>query len=175
MNKAMNLARFLLQVELKVERLVEVRLAGAVLRPRLLLLDHAPRRAQLQHAHVRGWSGEGKSYILSLFDRFLRQFTTLELTEAVQLRSDLLVLQVGGVGNVEGQPLRRRQVAHPESQLAEFLQGGRCIVYRSQPYSNYHSESFASKEMPTKLRALIPRAYSPDVQSCLIRIIHGDR
>ena len=96
----------------------------------------------------------------------------MELTEAVQLRSDLLVLQVGGVGNVEGQPLRRRQVAHPESQLAEFLQGE---VYRSQPYSNYHSESFASKEMPTKLRALIPRAYSPDVQSCLIRIIHGGR
>ena len=72
MNKAMNFARFLLQVELKVERLVEVRLAGAVLRPRLLLLHHAPRRPKLQHAHVRGWSGEGKSYILSLFDRFQR-------------------------------------------------------------------------------------------------------
>ena len=65
MNKAMNFARFLLQVELKVERLVEVRLAGAVLRPRLLLLDHAPRRAELQHAHVRRWRRQ-KLYLVSL-------------------------------------------------------------------------------------------------------------
>ena len=66
MNKAMNLARFLLQVELKVERLVEVRLAGAVLRPRLLLLHHAPRRAQLQHAHVRGWRRQKLYYLVTL-------------------------------------------------------------------------------------------------------------
>ena len=65
MSKAMNLARFLLQVELKVERLVEVRLAGAVLRPRLLLLDHAPRRAKLQHANVWGWRRQ-KLYLVTL-------------------------------------------------------------------------------------------------------------
>ena len=44
---------FLLGAELKRECLVEDRVASAVLRPSLLLLHYAPRRAQLQYAYIR--------------------------------------------------------------------------------------------------------------------------
>ena len=44
---------FLLGTELKRECLVEHRVSSAVLRASLLLLHHATRRAQLQHAYIR--------------------------------------------------------------------------------------------------------------------------